>query len=518
MKINATNVFIWLVALMCYSSASYAQCAVGTAYQFGSTLNPTTILVPVTLTGTWKQNIVSVNVVSGNRYSIGNCNNVNGTNPSPAGGTSVTVRDAMSSTANIIAWVAGPGQQCVTFIAPYTGIVYAYFYDDNCNNETISFTSGAVWEGCVPPSSLTISNVTPIAATLSWAPGATTSPVGYEYALTTSPTPPTPPTGLTPTTNTSFSTTGLLPTTTYYLHVRQDCGPPDGWSGFSTKSFTTPAIPPCKAPTGIKYTNLATTSVTVSWNTADNSASYDYMIDQSRDNPTASTGVTNTINTSANITGLTPGEKYYVHLRTDCTGFLTTTTQSEWTLDSFETPVPCVAPTLKVDYINTDQAVVYWDPVRSATEYEYAITKSATPPSVGTVYDKTTLLVSALNDGVTYYVHVRNHCNSLGILDTSPWSIVSFKTFPLDVQNVNNMPFAITVFPNPVNDVLTIDIKGKLNASSKISILDITGKTLITNAINDHSTNVDMSALPGGNYMLKYTDGSHDEIIKVTKQ
>ncbi len=521
MRKLGTNVLFMLVAILCITNTSFAQCALGSAYQFGSTLNPTTILTPVTLTGTWKQNIVSVNVVAGNRYSIGNCNSVNGTNPSPAGGTSITVRDAMTSSSTVIAFASGAGQQCATFIAPSTGTVYAYFYDDNCNNETISFTSGAVWEGCVPPMTLTASNVTPVSATLSWAPGNTTSPVGYEYAITTSPTPPGPigaPTGVTATTNTSVIENGLAPSTTYYLHVRQDCGPPDGWSGFSTKMFITPAIPPCKAPTGIKITNLATTSATVNWNAADNSASYDYMIDQDRNDPASSTGLTNTIITSANITGLAPGEVYYIHLRNDCTGFLTTTNYSAWALDSFETPVPCVAPTLKVDYINSDQAVVYWDPVRSATEYEYAITKSAASPAIGTVIDKTSLLLNALNDGVTYYVHVRNNCNSLNILDTSPWSTISFKTFPLNVQDVNNMPFAITVYPNPVNDVLTLDIKGKLNTNTTALIVDITGKVLINTIINNRTTDIDVSALPAGNYILKYSDGSHDQVIKVTKQ
>ena len=515
-----TSALLLMAVLWGYQNG-FAQCAIGSAYVYGSTLSPTTILTPVTQTGTWKQNIIQVNVVNGNRYSIGNCASVNGTNPSPAAGTSVTVRDAMSSSSTVIAFVAGPGAQCATFIAPYTGIVYAYFYNDNCVNETISFTCGAVWEGCVPPMTLTASNITPIAATLSWAPGNTTSPVGYEYALTTSPIPPGPPsapTGVTATTNTSFNATGLLPSTTYYLHVRQNCGPPDGWSGFSTKSFITPAIPPCKAPTGIKITNLTTSSATLNWNSADNAASYNYVIDQDRSNPAPVTGVTNTINTSANLTGLAAGEVYYIHLSTDCAGFLTTTPQSDWALDSFETPVPCVAPTLHVDYINTDQAVVYWEPVRSATEYEYAITKSSAAPVTGTIFNKTSILVNALNDGVTYYVHVRNNCNSLDILSTSPWTTTAFKTFPLGVQDVNNMPFAINAYPNPVSDILTVDIKGKLAASAHLTIVDVTGKMLINAAINDRSTNIDMSSLPSGNYILKYSDGNHDQVLKVTKQ
>ena len=368
---------------------------------------------------------------------------------------------------------------------------------------TLEFVDGPP---CPGPGPAFASSVLSSSATINWSAVPGTS--GYEYLVNQIPTNPT----TTPisTASTSIPVGGLSPSTTYYIHVRSLCttGNKSPWE---VGSFTT--LPPCNKPSGFNVTNLLTTSVTIGWNPLASALSWDYIVDQSSSDPVGITGAVNVINPTDNLSGLTEGTKYYVHIRANCTG-----EQSDWSLDSFMTPIPCRAPQLKVDYVNTTEAVVYWDPVPSATKYEYAITKSAAVPAIGTDYNATSLLVSALNDGVTYYVHVRNTCNSVDIVSVSPWSTISFKTFPLGVIDVNNLPFAISAYPNPINDILTIDIKGKLGQSSKVTIIDVTGKVLINTIISNHTTEINMSALPAGNYILKYTDGNHDEIMKVTKK
>jgi hypothetical protein len=491
-------------------STTNAQCPLGSAYLW-TTLTPATINVPVIATGTWKQNIIDLNVVTGRTYSVGNCTVVNGTNPSPAAGTSVTVRD--NTMATVIAFASGPGQVCATFVAPYTGVVRAYLYNDLCANETISFTAGAVWGGCAPPITLAVSNLMATSATLSWSPATLTTPLSYEYALTTSATPPA---AGTPTTSTSFSTTSLTPTTQYYLHVKQDCGAPTGWSGWTTFNFTTPAIPPCLPPGGINITNLTTATATLNWSTAANAISYDYQIDQSPNDPVSSTGLTNLTGTSDNITGLVEGNWYYIHLRTNCT--LALTASSPWALDSFLTPIKCYPPVLKIDHVNTDEAVAYWEPVNSATEYEYAITTSAIPPANGTRYNTTTLYVSALKDGKKYYVHVRANCNSLGTVSFSPWSTASFDTWAASVQNVNNNSFDVEAYPNPASDIVNITVKGNFTQNAKTTLCDMTGRVLQTNPITEAHTTINIGNLPTGNYMLKYEDGVNKRVIKLNKK
>ncbi|RYE15097.1 MAG: T9SS type A sorting domain-containing protein [Sphingobacteriales bacterium] len=368
---------------------------------------------------------------------------------------------------------------------------------------TLEFIDGPP---CPGPGTPFASGVLSSSATINWT--AVSGTAGYEYVLNQVATNPT--AVGTSTALTSIPVNSLTPSTTYYIHVRNLCTTGNR-SPWEVGSFTT--LPPCSRPSGFNVTNLMTSSVTINWNPLTSALSWDYIVDQSPVDPTVSTGAVNVIAPTAPLTGLTENTKYYVHIRANCTGEI-----SDWMLDSFVTPIPCRAPKLKVDYVNTTESVVYWDAVPTATQYEYAITKLATPPAVGTVYKATALHIAALNDGVTYYVHVRNQCTSVGITDVSPWASVSFKTFPLSVEDINNLPFEISTYPNPVGDILTIDLKGKIAASSKAQIVDVTGKTLISTDISEHTTTINMSALPAGNYLLKYTDGSHDKSIKVTKK
>ncbi|MCC6384883.1 MAG: fibronectin type III domain-containing protein, partial [Bacteroidia bacterium] len=91
---------------------------------------------------------------------------------------------------------------------------------------------------CQSPTAPSGSPTTATTANISWtAPGIPPSN-GYEYAVTTSATPPG---SGTPFPGTSTSVSGLTANTTYYLHVRSDCG----GSGFSTWATSAPFTTPC---------------------------------------------------------------------------------------------------------------------------------------------------------------------------------------------------------------------------------------------------------------------------------
>jgi hypothetical protein len=228
----------------------------------------------------------------------------------------------------------------------------------------------------------------------------------------------------------------------------------------------------------------------------------------------SSTGATNVTSPTDNITGLTEDTWYYVHIRANCTG-----EQSGWSLDSFQTPIPCRAPELKVSNLNTDEAVVYWEAVKTAIEYEYAISTSPTPPALGgTRYNFTSIHMPALVDGKNYFVHVRCKCNSLGVISYSPWATTNFITWPTNVQNVNSNEFALDAYPNPATDVLTVEIKGKIADNATITLSDVAGRVLRSQAVSETKTILNTASLPAGNYMLKYTDGANNRVMKINKK
>lgn len=86
---------------------------------------------------------------------------------------------------------------------------------------------------CLPPSDLFAIATSFTDADVSW--GMVGSAVGYEYAVTTSATPPASGTAVT---GTSALVSDLIPDTTYYLHVRTNCGSND-YSSWATTSFYT---------------------------------------------------------------------------------------------------------------------------------------------------------------------------------------------------------------------------------------------------------------------------------------
>jgi hypothetical protein len=361
---------------------------------------------------------------------------------------------------------------------------------------------------CPSPSSLTATGITSTSATLGW--GSVSGSTGYEYMVDQNATPVWPYV-VTNTLATSFVKTGLTPSTQYYLHVRNKCSPtnPSPWADLP---FTT--LPPCKPPVGFKVTNLTPTGGTINWSPWPSAQTYDVLIDQSNQTPTSTTGATNTALTSTPSGVLLENTWYYVHIRSNCAGG----EQSQWSLDSFLTPIPCRPPNIKIDHVNTDEAVAYWAAVPTATHYEYALTSSPTPPAGGTEYKFTSLHTSALDDGKDYYIHVRSHCISLNIADISPWATASFKTFPVSVNNIAGGNTAISVYPNPVTDVLNVEISGNVNGAAEIMLTDMSGRELKRLPVQAAKTQLDMSDVAPGVYFIRYTDQSHSKLIKVTRQ
>ncbi|MBS1587304.1 MAG: fibronectin type III domain-containing protein, partial [Bacteroidetes bacterium] len=180
---------------------------------------------------------------------------------------------------------------------------------------------------CSNPTGLAAGSITTTTANLSWNSVATA--LNYEYIVDQSPS--TPAVAGTVTTNLFYNATGLTPATTYYLHVRANCGNPN-YSAWVTISFIT--LTPCSSPTGLASNNITTTSADLSWNTVATALNYEYIVDQSPATPATSGTVTT--NLFYNATGLTPSTTYYLHVRANCG----TPNYSAWVTIPFTTLTP----------------------------------------------------------------------------------------------------------------------------------------------------------------------------------
>ncbi len=375
----------------------------------------------------------------------------------------------------------------------------------NCASSGYGYFGSITFTTCEAPGSLLPTNVTNSSADFSWT--AVTGSTGYEYALDQNPKYTT---GATTTiSGTTYSASNLNASTTYYLHVRNICSSTDKSCWIDIPVTTKP---PCSVPSNVTINSLTPNLVDFSWDPVVTALSYDYVVDQQSGTPSA-TGATNTLNSNGNAAPLNEGEQYFIHIRSVCDG-----QQSDWSLDSFRTPIPCRAPQVKTDYINATEAVAYWNEVRSATAYEFAVTKTSTPPALGTLIDKRSLLMPALLDGVQYYVHVRSHCESEGVIGISPWSSVGFKTFPLGVNTINEEGLGLEVYPNPAQNVLNLRLLGTIQNNATIILTDISGRMLKQMQLTQNEMTMDISGIAPGVYQLRYKDDVNSKTIKVVKE
>ena len=76
----------------------------------------------------------------------------------------------------------------------------------------------------------------------------------------------------------------------------------------------------------------------------------------------------------------------------------------------------------------------------------------------------------------------------------------------LSVNEFINSYLSFTIYPNPTNSILNIDLEF-LNSSSQIIISDITGKIIISQMIENHFTTIDVSKYKKGFYFATlYTE------------
>lgn len=96
---------------------------------------------------------------------------------------------------------------------------------------------------------------------------------------------------------------------------------------------------------------------------------------------------------------------------------------------------------------------------------------------------------------------------------------VSFKDFSTGVEERNQISTGnLITYPNPVSDVLNIDLSGSKNIDGSISIISLEGKVLQQQKINDAGIiRFYLSQLPNGIYLCRYRDDIEIKTVKIIK-
>ena len=345
----------------------------------------------------------------------------------------------------------------------YTGF-NAAAYEDYTINVTTTPT-------CFLPRNLTVANAGQATINLSWAaPANGTTPTGYEYAITTTPTPPTSGTAVT-----TPSATGItVPMdVTGYIYVRANCGN-SNYSEWAAASFYNGVCVPAPALVngeGItnftvgtinnetltedgnygNYSNLSVNigqgvtkafnltlstgsayrlGIWVDWN---NDLDFDDEGERIYSGTSADRAVdvvfgTITVPSNASLgahrlrvgSGLTFGQDI-----TPCfNGFLGS--YEDYTIN-VTTPPSCFTPLNPTGVsVATGVANIIWTAPSLGTPpagYEYAVTTTATPPATGTAVTATSANNVTVTANAVNYIHVRTNC---GGNDYSEWMTATY--------------------------------------------------------------------------------------------
>jgi hypothetical protein len=125
---------------------------------------------------------------------------------------------------------------------------------------------------------------------------------------------------------------------------------------------------------------------------------------------------------------------------------------------------------------------------------------------VNTIYSSY-LALSGLTPGTTYYVQV------------DMWGSATAGSFGIQVNDLlSTDDFSANEFvayPNPVKDVLTLEYSSDITS---IRVINMLGQEVLAKTMNATSTQVDMSQLAAGTYLVNVTSGEIQKTIKVVKQ
>jgi hypothetical protein len=428
--------------------------------------------------------------------------------------------------------------------------------------ETTFTTLSSQTGSCGAPTGLATSGISATAATATWAPvsGATSYDIEYKPASSS--------TWITfgfGTSGLQWTLSGLEPTTSYNWRVKANCS--SGSSSYTQTQFTTGAIGSCSAPGGLFTSNIGSNTVTMNWSLVNGAFSYAVQY-----KPTSSGSwlyaTTGTSGTYVNLYSLSAGTTYDWRVYASCS----LTEVSGYSYGQFttsgSTPPPvsgCPGPydvstngtisgaaTISVntdvkgtiasrddiDYyqftISSGGSITVWLTTLPGN-YDLAILNSSgtqigISKNKGTKNESLSLNVAA----GTYYAKVypagtannATSCYTLKVYtgtasrvattSNSVTATATGVTAAAAKENVNPN-FTINLFPNPAGDQLSLSVEG-VDKKTVIKVYNLMGKLVMQQESSNTLTQLNISKLSAGFYLVKVNDGKEIRSAKFIKQ
>ncbi len=310
-----------------------------------------------------------------------------------------------------------------------------------------------------------------------------------------------------------------------------------------TVSFVGCTAGACNAPGGLVSSAITTSSATVSWAAVSGAVSYDvdYKINT---NASWTNAATATTVTSVNLSGLTASILYDWRVRTNCNTSSSGYAQAQFTTAAPPSGCPGIYDLSTNDNttgaalipLNTDVRGTV-SPTGDNDYYKFNITTGGTitvtlqtlPANYqldllnaggsrigrsinnGTANETINITVAAGDYFARVYPKGNASNASLCYTLKVTTGTASFADGEIIVDN------KISVFPNPVNKTLTVNVPGIVR-NAEIRVFDIYGKLVLQRKTDQLSTSLDVSALAAGYYLVKIRNNEKESIIRIVKE
>ena len=422
--------------------------------------------------------------------------------------------------------------------------------------QTTFSTLSQTTTSCNAPTGLSTSGITASAATATWAPVSGAASYNVDYKLASSSDWITIANG---TTSLQWTLMGMNAATSYDWRVRANCT--SGTSSYTQAQFTTQATGSCSAPGGLSASNIASSTATLNWNAVNGAFAYTVQY-KPVSSGTWIVATSGTYGLSVNLYSLSANTTYDWRVYSNCSLTETSNYSTAQFTTSGSTPPPPPSACPGPYDVNTNATISGAAEISLNTDvkgtiatrddidhYKFSIS------SYGTInvwlttlpgnYDLVVLNSSGTQIGISKNKGTRNESISLSVDAGTYYAKVypagtannATSCYTLKVQTVTatkviataanvtttatkenvNSNFAINLFPNPAGDQLNVWTEG-IGKKTEIKVYNLMGKLVMQQESGNTLTQLNISKLPAGFYLLRVNDGKETKSAKFVKE
>ena len=466
---------------------------------------------------------------------------------SVAGANSYDVDYKLSSSGTWINIAAGTSSTTWGLLGMSASTSFDWRVKANCSSGSSGYTQTTFstlsqLASCSAPTGLSTSGITASAATATWAPVSGAASYDVDYKLATSSSWINIANG---TTSLSWTLSGMEATTSYDWRVRANCT--SGNSSYTQTQFTTQAIGSCNAPGGLSTSSITSGTATMNWSAVSGAFAYtvEYKATSSSGWLTAASA---TYSTSYNLYGLSAATSYDWRVYANCSLTEISAYSSAQFTTSGTTPPPpssnCPGPYdvstngtiagAAAISLNTDISGTV-SPRNDIDHYKFTVNSGGTITVSLTTLPANYNLAVLNSSGTQIAISQNNGTQSETINLNVAAGVYYAKVFPkgnvssatscytLRVQTgtaadvIVNNSFTLNLFPNPAGDQLNVWVGG-VDKKTEIKIYDLMGKLVMQQGSSNTLTQLNISKLFAGFYLVHVNDGKETRSTKFVKK